>query len=91
MHFLLIYQTAADYFRPAVGKFRLAHLALAWQAAERGELLLGGAVGEPADGAMLLFRCQQRRHSGRFCQSRSLCSKRPGQQLASKTLAYCGW
>lgn len=56
MHFLLIYQTAADYLARR-GEFRLAHLALAWQAAERGELLLGGAVGDPADGAMLLFRC----------------------------------
>jgi uncharacterized protein YciI len=56
MHFLLIYDIAADYLARR-GEFRMAHLALAWQAAERGELLLGGAVGDPADGAMLLFRC----------------------------------
>jgi len=56
MHFLLIYDIAAEYLARR-GEFRLAHLALAWQAAERGELLLGGAVGDPVDGALLLFRC----------------------------------
>lgn len=56
MHFLLIYDISADYLARR-GEFRMAHLALAWQAAERGELLLGGAVGDPADGAILLFCC----------------------------------
>jgi len=56
MHFLLMYDTAPDYLQRRA-EFRSAHLALAWQAAQRGELLLGGAVGEPADSALLLFRC----------------------------------
>ncbi|MEH8018009.1 YciI-like protein [Rheinheimera muenzenbergensis] len=56
MHFLLMYDTAPDYLQRRA-EFRSAHLALAWQAAERGELLLAGAVGEPADSALLLFRC----------------------------------
>lgn len=55
-HFILIYDTAADYLQRRA-EFRSAHLALAWQAAERGELLLAGAVGEPADSALLLFNC----------------------------------
>src|SRR5262249_2607803 len=33
-----------------------AHLALARAAVRRGELLLGGALADPADGAVLLFR-----------------------------------
>ena len=37
MHFLLIYDTAPDYLQRRA-EFRSAHLALAWQAAERGEL-----------------------------------------------------
>ncbi|WP_281242898.1 YciI-like protein [Modicisalibacter muralis] len=37
--------------------FRVAHLELAWRASERGELLLGGTVGEPVESAVLLFRC----------------------------------
>jgi uncharacterized protein YciI len=57
-HFLLTYTLAPDYLdrRPA---FRSEHLALARAAAERGELLLGGAVagldGEAPDEAQLLF------------------------------------
>ena len=57
MHFLLIYDIADDYLARR-GEFRSAHLALAWQAAELGELVLGGAVGDPVDGAMLLFCCE---------------------------------
>jgi len=53
-HFLLIYDLADDYLERR-GTLRAGHLALAWAAAERGELLLGGALAEPADTAMLLF------------------------------------
>lgn len=54
MHYLLSYTLAPDYLdrRP---EFRGAHLALAWAAADRGELLLGGAAGDPPDEAVLLF------------------------------------
>ena len=56
-HYLLTYILAPGYLERR-GAFREAHLALAWAAAERGELMLGGAVlgknGEPED-AMLLF------------------------------------
>jgi uncharacterized protein YciI len=54
MHYLLIYDTAPDYLQRR-GEFRDVHLAFAWQAVERGELLLGGATGNPPDGALLLF------------------------------------
>lgn len=52
-HFLLLYTLAADYLdrRPA---HRDEHLSLAWAAASRGDLILGGAL-EPADAALLLF------------------------------------
>jgi uncharacterized protein YciI len=54
MHYLLTYDLAPDYYerRP---QFRGAHLALAWQAAERGELVLAGAV-EDEPHALLLFQ-----------------------------------
>lgn len=55
MHFLLLYDTAPDYLARR-GDHRSAHLALAWAAAERGELVLGGAVGDPPESALLLFR-----------------------------------
>jgi uncharacterized protein YciI len=55
MHYLLFYEAADDYLarRP---EFRNAHLELALKACERGELLLGGALANPLDGAILLFK-----------------------------------
>ena len=54
-HFLLLYDLSPDYLarRP---EFRGAHLALARDAVERGELVLGGAVQDPVDMAVLLFK-----------------------------------
>jgi uncharacterized protein len=55
MHYLLFYEAGEDYvFRRA--EFRNAHLAMAWKASERGELVLGGALANPVDGAVLLFK-----------------------------------
>jgi uncharacterized protein len=54
-HFLLFYDLAADYLERR-GSLRGAHLQLAWAAHERGQLVLGGAVTEPTDAAVLLFK-----------------------------------
>jgi uncharacterized protein len=54
VHYLLTYDLAPDYLTRR-GEFRGLHLGLAWQAVERGELLLGGAAGDPIDSAVLLF------------------------------------
>jgi hypothetical protein len=53
-HFLLFYEGAPDYLerRP---QFRLSHLAHAWDASERGELVVAGALADPVDGAVLIF------------------------------------
>jgi len=55
MHYVLIYEVGPDYVARRA-EFRSAHLELAWAASTRGELLLGGATGDPVDGAMLLFQ-----------------------------------
>lgn len=55
MHYLLIYDVAPDYLKRR-GEFRAEHLALAWKACERGELILGGALADPVDSAVLLFQ-----------------------------------
>jgi uncharacterized protein len=55
MHYLLFYETAPDYLERR-GQFREAHLTLAWQAHARGELILGGALADPVDGALLFFQ-----------------------------------
>jgi uncharacterized protein YciI len=54
MHYLLMYDLVPDYLERRA-QYRDAHLKLAWAAAERGELLLAGALAEPTDGAVLLF------------------------------------
>jgi uncharacterized protein len=54
VHYLLIYELCPDYLERRA-QFRDAHLALAWQAAERGDIVLAGALDAPADRAMLLF------------------------------------
>jgi len=54
-HYLLIYELESNYLERR-GEFRAAHLSLAWQFSDRGELLLGGAVTDPVDTAILLFR-----------------------------------
>jgi hypothetical protein len=53
-HWLLLYEVAPDYLTRREA-FRAAHLAYATEAAARGDLLLGGALADPADGAVLLF------------------------------------
>ncbi len=55
MHYLLIYDVVDDYVARRA-PLRAAHLAQARAALARGELVLGGALANPADGAVLLFR-----------------------------------
>jgi uncharacterized protein YciI len=54
-YFLLFYDVVDDYVERRA-EFRAEHLALAREHHERGELLLGGALANPVDGAVLLFR-----------------------------------
>ncbi|HEU5304179.1 MAG TPA: YciI-like protein [Gemmatimonadales bacterium] len=60
MHYLLFYDVVDDYVARRQ-PFRSAHLAHARPFVERGELLLGGALAEPVDGAVLLFRSDSER------------------------------
>jgi uncharacterized protein len=55
MHYLLFYDVGENYISRRA-EFRDAHLEKAWAASERGELLLGGALADPVDGAVLLFQ-----------------------------------
>jgi uncharacterized protein len=55
MHYLLLYDVVPDYLTRR-GAFRDAHLDHAWRAVARGELILVGALANPIDGAVLLFR-----------------------------------
>jgi hypothetical protein len=55
MHYVLEYDLAPGYLERREA-FRGAHLALSWEAVEQGGLVLGGAVGEPPEGALLVFQ-----------------------------------
>jgi uncharacterized protein YciI len=55
MHYLMFYDVADDYAEKRM-PFRAAHIAYARKAVARGDLVLGGALASPADGAVLVFR-----------------------------------
>jgi uncharacterized protein YciI len=55
MHYLLIYDLVSDYMERRV-PLRAAHIAHARAAVARGELVLAGALANPPDGAVLLFK-----------------------------------
>src|SRR5688500_16485189 len=55
MHYLLFYDVVPDYVERRAA-LRAEHLALGRAAHARGGLVLGGALADPTDGAMLLFR-----------------------------------
>ena len=54
-HFLLFYALAPDYLERRAA-LREAHLEKAWAASANGSLVLGGALANPVDTAVLLFR-----------------------------------
>ena len=55
MHYLLMYDLPPDYVQRRAA-LRSEHLALAWSAVDNGTLVLGGALDEPVDTAVLLFQ-----------------------------------
>jgi uncharacterized protein YciI len=64
-HWLVFYELAPDYLERR-SEFRGAHLKLAWEAQERGELVLGGAAGDPPDSAVILFQGETSEAAERF-------------------------
>ncbi len=55
MHYLLFYDVVDDYVTRRV-PLRAAHIGHARESVARGEMVLGGALANPPDGAVLLFR-----------------------------------
>ncbi len=68
MHFLLLYDFVPDYLQRRAA-FRGEHLRLAWEAQRRGELMLGGALADPVDGAVLVFQGENDRPARAFAQA----------------------
>ncbi len=67
MHFLLLYDFQPDYLQRRA-PHRAAHLRLAWEAQERGELILGGALADPPDKGVLLFQGDNDRAARAFAE-----------------------
>jgi len=65
MHHLMFYEYAPDYLERRE-EFRTEHLNLAWEAEVRGELILAGALADPADSAVLLFQCSNPKVAEQF-------------------------
>ena len=55
MYYALYYRTVDNYLEARV-PFRQTHLEHATQSHDKGELVMGGAFSEPADGALLIFK-----------------------------------
>jgi uncharacterized protein len=68
MHYLLFYEAGEDYFSRRA-EFRQEHLARAWKASARGELVLGGALADPVDAAVLLFKGDAPEVAERFARA----------------------
>jgi uncharacterized protein YciI len=60
-----MYELAPDYLERRA-QFRDEHLKLAWEAQARGEIVLAGALADPADTAVLLFCADSPEPAERF-------------------------
>ena len=67
-HYLLFYELVDDYLTRRA-EFRDVHLGLAWKASDRGELVLAGALANPVDGAVLLFKGDSPEVAERFARA----------------------
>lgn len=68
MHYLLFYDFTPDYLARRA-PYRNEHLTLAWAAASRGELIVGGAVGDPVECGILMFKTDSPAVAERFAQA----------------------
>jgi len=68
MHYILFYDVIDDYVEKRA-QFRELHLKHARAAYDRGELVLGGALAEPVDGAVLVFRGESAEVVEQFAKS----------------------
>ena len=67
MHYLLFYDVVDDYVTRRA-PLRAAHIGHARESMARGELVLAGALANPPDGAVLLFRGPSPEAAERFAE-----------------------
>jgi uncharacterized protein YciI len=68
MYYILFYTTCENFIEKRA-PFRDEHLAHARAAHERRELVLAGALDEPADGAVLVFQGESKEAAESFARS----------------------
>ena len=68
MYYILFYKTVENYIERRA-PYRDAHLAYANAAHERGELVMAGALDEPADSAVLVFKGEGPSAAEKFAQN----------------------
>lgn len=68
MHYLLIYDVVPDYVARRA-QYQAEHVALARAFHARGELVLGGALANPVDGAVLFFQGDSPEVAERFVRT----------------------
>lgn len=69
MAYFALFYHVVDQFVERRAPFREAHLAHAERAAKRGELKLGGALADPADTALIVFRGDSPDQARAFAES----------------------
>jgi len=65
MYYILFYTTVKGYVEKRV-PFRKEHLGYAEEAYKRGELILAGALADPADSAILIFKGESPKVAEKF-------------------------
>jgi uncharacterized protein YciI len=66
-YFALFYDVVDDFVARRV-PFRAEHLRLAGEAHNRGDIVLAGALAEPADTALIIFRCADKSVAEHFAR-----------------------
>lgn len=68
MYYILFYKTVDNYVEKRA-PYREEHLALAARAQQNGALVMAGALSEPADGAVLVFKGDSPQVAEEFAQN----------------------
>jgi uncharacterized protein YciI len=68
MAYFVLFYDVVDNFPEKRAPFRPDHLRHVQEAVDRGELLLAGALDRPCDGALLIFRGDDRRVAEAFAE-----------------------
>lgn len=68
MYYILFYKTVDNYIEKRV-PYREEHLALAQKHHKNGNLVLAGALSDPADGAVLVFKGDGQEVAKEFAQN----------------------